>query len=237
MHLCYLLYSSKRITSVLSDRETNMVLVQRVLFRFITVIFFFTLFAAVVYATEPMKGDNNHARIWNKFAADSLRLHKKLTQGKNLRVKTRVAGYANVKNFYIEHRYYENEKLVSQVQWEKDDPKTLHTIEVYVHDKKGRVVRDYMAAYLPFYHNAPTQTLISFHHYKGNLHAFRSFDASGDKVLERCTGEDKNGQAINMLLDEDDLFNDPDDIIGSKDYDSCFKGLKQNKLGKYIIPQ
>jgi len=197
-----------------------------------------TLFmSAIVSATEPMKGDNKHVRTWNKFANDTLALHEKLTDGKNLEVKTSIGSYANVKDFYIEHRYLDNGKLISQVQWEKDDPTTLHTIETFVYDNKGRVIRDFMAAYLPFYHNAPTQTLISFHHYTGKLHAFRSFDATGDKVLERCTGTDIKGQEVNLLLDEDDLFNDPDEIIGSKEYNNCFDGLKQDKLGKYIIPQ
>jgi hypothetical protein len=190
-----------------------------------------------VFANEPMKEDSKHVRVWNKFAADTLRLHNQLTAGKNLQVKTRIGSYANVKDFYIEHRYLNNGKLISQVQWEKDNPETLHTIEVYVHDDKGRVIRDFLAAYLPFYHNAPTQTLASFHHYNGNLHAFRSFDATGDKVLERCTGKDRKGQEVNLLLDEDDLLNDPDDLIGSKEYDNCFAGLKQQQLGKYIIPQ
>lgn len=200
--------------------------------------FLATIFLATsVFATEPMKEDNKHVRVWNKFAQDTLSLHKKLTVGKNLSVKTRVGSYANVKDFYIEHRYYNKGKLVSQVQWEKDNPKTLHTVEVNVHDQNGRVTRDFLAAYLPFYHNAPTQTLASFHHYNGNLHAFRSFDATGDKVLERCTGKDAKGQVVNLLLDEDDLLNDPDDLIGTKEYNACFAGLKQQNLGKYIIPQ
>lgn len=190
-----------------------------------------------VFATEPMKGDSKHARIWNKFANDSLALHKKLTDGKDYQVKKSIGGYANVKNFYTEYLYLNKGKLVSQVQWEKDDPKTLHTIEVFIHDEKGRVARDFMAAYLPFYHNAPTQTLISFHHYNGKIHSFRSFDATGDKVLERCMGTDEKGQEINFLLDEDDLYNDPDAIIGSKEYNKCFAGLKQKKLGKFIVPQ
>ena len=193
--------------------------------------------SSVIFATEAMKGDNKHVRVWNKFANDSLALHKKLTDGKKLEVKTSIGSYANVKDFYIEHRYFDKGKLISQVQWEKDNPKTLHTIEVFVHDKQGRVIRDFMAAYLPFYHNAPTQTLISIHHYTGKLHAFRSFDATGDLVLERCMGTDEKGQAVNLLLDEDDLYNDPDEIIGSKEYNNCFEGLKQKKLGKYIIPQ
>lgn len=197
----------------------------------------FTFSVPVVLATEPMKNDSKHVRVWNKFAADTLSLHKKLTAGKNLSVKTRVGSYANVKDFYIEHRYFNKDKLVSQVQWEKDNPTTLHTVEVYVHDHKGRVSRDFLAAYLPFYRNAPTQTLASFHHYNGELHAFRSFDATGDTVLERCTGKDTNGQVINLLLDEDDLLNDPDELIGTKEYKACFAGLSQQELGKYIIPQ
>lgn len=208
-----------------------------VLYKVITFILFLPFMLSIASATEAMKGDNKHVRVWNKFAKDAFSLHKKLTEWKKLQVKTSIGGYANVKDFYVEHRYFDKDKLISQVQWEKDDPKTLHTIEVFVHDKKGRVVRDFMAAYLPFYHNAPTQTLISFHHYAGKLHAFRSFDASGDKVLERCMGKDEKGQTVNLLLDEDDLYNDPDDLIGSKEYNRCFSGLKQNELGIYILPQ
>lgn len=208
-----------------------------VLYKIITFILIIPFMFSVASATEAMKGDNKHVRVWNKFANDSFNLHKKLTDGKNLQVKTSIGSYANVKDFYIEHRYFDKGNLISQVQWEKDDPNTLHTIEVYVHDKKGRVIRDFMAAYLPFYHNAPTQTLISFHHYNDNLHAFRSFDASGDIVLERCMGKDNKGQSINILLDEDDLYNDDDGIMVSADYKQCFAGYKQDKLGKYIIPQ
>lgn len=207
------------------------------MFKIISMILIIPFLSNVAFAGEPMKEDNIHVRTWNKFASDCLALHKKLTDGKDHKVEKSIGSYANVKNFYTEHRYLKGDKLVSQVQWEKDDPKTLHTIEVYVHDDDGRVTRDFMAAYLPFYHNAPTQTLISFHHYTGNLHSFRTFDASGDKVLERCEGKNAQGQTVNMLLDEDDLFNDPDELIGSKEYNECFTGLTQNELGKYIIPQ
>lgn len=206
-------------------------------YQFFALIFVFPFMLSMASATEAMKGDNKHVRVWNKFANDSLLLHKKLTDGKKLEVKTSIGGYANVKDFYVEHRYFDKGRLISQVQWEKDDPKILHTIEVFVHDKEGRIARDFMAAYLPFYHNAPTQTLISIHHYNNELHAFRSFDASGDTVLERCMGKGNNGQPVNILLDEDDLFNDDDNIMSSADYKECFAGFKQDKLGKYIIPQ
>ena len=211
--------------------------VSSVFHKYLALIIIFPFMFSLASATEAMKGDNKHVRVWNKFADDSLKLHKKLTDGKKLDVETSIGSYANVKDFYIEHRYFDNGRLISQVQWEKDDPTILHTIEVFVHDKEGRVVRDFMAAYLPFYHNAPTQTLISIHHYNNELHAFRSFDASGDIVLERCTGKTNNGQLVNILLDEDDLFNDDDNIMASADYKECFAGFKQEKLGKYIIPQ
>lgn len=215
----------------------RLVTLNKMIIFFISLIIYGLSAFSVVSATETMKEDNKHVRVWNKFANDSLTLHKKLTEGKNLEIKTRIGGYANVKDFYIEHRYFDKGNLISQIQWEKDEPTKLHTIEVYLHNNKGHVIRDFMAAYLPFYHNAPTQTLISFHHYNGKLHAFRSFDASGDKVLERCTGENGEGQKVNLLLDEDDLLNDPDDIMSSKDYKNCFSGFKKNVLGKYIIPQ
>ncbi|MCK5342075.1 MAG: hypothetical protein KAR20_01655, partial [Candidatus Heimdallarchaeota archaeon] len=125
----------------------------------------------------------------------------------------------------------------SQVQWENGNQNKLHTIEIYIHDETGRVVRDFISAYLPSYHSAPTQTLISFHYYNAALHAFRTFDASGDTVLERCNGMNKKGQVVNLLLDEDELYNNDDSIIGSGDYNECFTGLKQKQLGKYIVPQ
>ena len=206
-------------------------------YKVLTLILTIPFISSAALATEAMIGDSKHVRVWNKFANDSLALHKKLTQGKKVEVKTSTGGYANVKDFYIEHRYFEKGKLISQVQWEKESPKTLHTIEVFVRDKQGRIIRDFVAAYLPFYHNAPTQTLISIHQYTDNLHAFRSFDASGDVVLERCTGKNKKGQNVNMLLDEDDLINDPDDMFTSKEYSECFSEFKQEKLGKYILPQ
>lgn len=192
---------------------------------------------SIASATEAMKGDNKHARVWNKFANDCLSLHKKLTEGKDLQVKNRVGSYTTADIFYTEHRYFDNGRLISQVQWENGNQNKLHTIEVYMHDKVGRIERDFISAYLPNYHYAPTQTLISFHHYNAALHAFRTFDASGYTVLERCTGKNKKGQVVNLLLDEDDLYNDYDGIIGSDDYNECFAGLKQNKLGKFIVPQ
>ena len=208
-----------------------------VLYKIIVLISIMPFIFSIAYSAEEMKEDNVHSLVWNKFANDCLSLHKKLTDGKNLQVKSREGKYNNVDFFYTEHRYFDKGNLISQVQWENGNKNLLHTIEVYLYDKKGRVVRDFISAYLPSYHHAPTQTLISFHHHTGELHAFRTFDASGDTVLERCTGMNKKGQSVDFILDEDDLYNDYDGIMESGEYIECFAGLKQHRLGKYIVPQ
>jgi len=162
------------------------------------------VFTGAVDAAEPLKQDNQHIHDWNRFAEQVYQLHQQLTQSGDISKQTRLGGYAEMPEFYREERFYRDNRLISKVQWEKANPKLLHAIEVFIHDDEGRVIRDYIAAYLPTYRNAPTQTLISLHRYQDQLHAFRSFDASGYRVIERCTGS-FNGQSVNLLLDEDSV--------------------------------
>lgn len=189
--------------------------------------------------SASMKEDNVHIRKWNKFANDTLKLHHKLIKKHRHDMEKSIGGYAENKEFYIEENYISQKtgKLLSKVQWEKANPDVMHTIEVYVHDKNGRVARDFLAAYLPGYHNAPVQTLISFHQYSGELHGFRSFDASGDTILERCEGEYK-GKPFEFILDEDELYaaSMEGNPIEEKVYALCVGKLPE-KLGKYIMPQ
>ena len=189
---------------------------------------------------QAMKEDNLHIRRWNGFAQKLLRLHEILIRQQAHSVTEKLGGYAHMKNFYREFRYTNKKtgKLISQVQWEKAYPTNLHTIEVYLYDEYGRVKRDFSAAYLPEYRNAPTQTLISLHAYNGLLHAFRTFDASGDHILDRCTGR-YNSKVINILLDDDDLYEgkfQKNGVMQSDTYRECFKGLP-DKAGKYLDPQ
>lgn len=186
-----------------------------------------------------MGEDKQHIFMWNLFVDNALVLHKKLIKAEYHKVSKTLGGYANDKNFYIqeEYRSVKTNKIISVLQWEKANPSVLHSIEVFVRDKHGRVIRDYIAAYLPYYHNAPVQTLISLHHYNDNLHSFRSFDATGDKLLERCSG-DYQGTPYEFSLDEDDMYmaflnGNP---IEEKMYDRCF-GMLQDNAGKYLRPQ
>ena len=196
------------------------------------------LFMGTVHAADPMKQDNQHIRTWNRFADQIYQLHLQLTQTKGISKKTRVGGYAQMPEFYREERFYQGDRLISKVQWENDKPDRLHTIEVFIHDEQGRVIRDNVAAYLPTYRNAPTQTLVSFHRYYDQLHAFRSFDASGYRIIERCTGS-LNGRNVNLLLDEDEIYEalgDSQGIMATDTYQVCFGDL-QTEAGKYLTPQ
>lgn len=190
------------------------------------------------HAAEPMKEDNQHVRSWNAFADNVYQLHQKLSQVDGVSTKTRFGGYAGMPEFYREERFYIGERLISKVQWEKAQENVLHSIEVFIHDDQGRVIRDYTAAYLPTYRNAPTQTLISLHRYHDQLHAFRTFDASGYRIIERCTGR-LEGREVNLLLDEDEIdaaMGDPASIMASAEYQACFGDL-QAEAGKYLLPQ
>lgn len=188
---------------------------------------------------QAMKEDNHHIRRWNRFANNLLELHKRLVSQQVNIIKTRMGGYAHLPEFYKEYKYINKKtgKLISQLQWEKAYPDNLHTIEVYVYDKYGRVIRDYSAAFLPDYRNAPTQTLISLHAYNGLLHAFRSFDATGDHILDRCEGRHM-GKKINILLDEDELYEkqfEKNGVMQSDTYLACFRGLPRT-VEEYLIP-
>jgi len=206
---------------------------------------YLSTFMAMLFFSSPVfaakvKGDNEHARKWNKFADDVLVLHETLIKKNPVHKKTELGGYSGNPKFYKEERHYAKThgKLISIVQWELDNPDLLHTIEVYVRDDDGRILRDYSAAYLPNYRNAPTQTLVSIHIHNGDLHAFRTFEATGDRIVERCTGKLK-GEEVNFILDEDEIayaMGGYTNIMEQADYKACFKGMPE-EAGKYLTPQ
>lgn len=192
-----------------------------------------------VRTPKPMKEDSQHVRTWNKFVDDLLALHKRIIAETPHSMTSKVGGYANFPRFYVEKEYRDKAgHLLSRVQWEREHPDTLHVIEVNRYDAKGRVVRDYAGAYLPVYHNAPVQTLVSLHGYNGKLHAFRTFDASGDMLYERCQGRYK-GKSVDINLDFDDVYvmeGKPDTVLTSKAYRACFHDVAKT-AGDYVHPQ
>jgi hypothetical protein len=187
-----------------------------------------------------MQVDNEHVKSWNAFSEQILELHKKQTKGKRIQETAVSGGYRDDPDFYREVTYTDQDtgKVLSIIQWEIENSNVVHSIEAFVYDDKGRVIRDYMAAYLPGQRNAPVQTLINLHHYNGGLHAYRQFDVSKDVIYEYCSGEFK-GQQQELRLFEDDLAAtdyDARQLLKSPLYKACFGGL-QAEIGKYINPQ
>lgn len=183
--------------------------------------------------------DNVHVRTWNRFARELYALHQQRIAGQRLRTEERVGGYPDMPKFYREVSYYDaaTGRLLSRIQWEREHPDTIHVIEVFIRDARGRIIRDYTAAFLPYYRNAPTQTLISLHRYNGPLHAFRTFDASGARIFERCQGTWR-GEVVDFMFDEDDIDvqeGTPGSLMESATYKACFDGL-QKTAGEYLRP-
>jgi hypothetical protein len=199
----------------------------------------FVLSSAV--QADAMQEDNLHVRTWNNFAHNILKLHKELIKDQDVRTEKGKGGYNHLKDWhYREEKYYNKDtgKLISKIQWDGSKENQLHTIEVYIRDDQGRVKRDYIAAFLPHYHNAPVQTLISLHRYNDDLHAFRSFDASGYRVVERCQGS-YQGEPVELLLDEDEIAElqyEKDSVMQSQLYEACFGDL-QTEAGDYLTPR
>ena len=185
---------------------------------------------------QAMTEDKTHVSSWNDFADSCVALHKKQLADTKVREQTRVGGYVGRPEFFTEHTYYDADSgvMLSRLQWESAHSDRLHACEVYVHDEQGRVVRDYAVAYLPDSRNAPMQTLINLHHYSDGLHAFRQFDASGDRIYEYCEG-DWNGKSVQLRLFEDDIYgNSP--MMSSPEYAVCFQELPE-RPGEYLQPR
>ena len=202
---------------------------------FITLVFITTI-NPVISATRDntLKSDPIQVNKWNKFVAELYELH--LNKIKKVPIRTTEitggygGGFAN-KEFYREISYFNKiaNRIVSKIQWEIDKPNTIHTIEVFIYDKQGKVKTDYYARYLPYARNTPVQTLINIHNYNDNLHSFRQFDANGELIYETCRGRlfDKE---INLHLDNEEIFdfrNNNSDEWLNEVYSSCFLNVSQ----------
>lgn len=185
--------------------------------------------AALVLGSMPAHAESAHERLWNRFAEDVFALHQRQLAGRDVEERSRVGGYAGRPEFYREVEYSDagSGALLSRIRWVREQPGTIDVIEVFVRDGQGRIVRDYTAAWLPEYRKAPSQTLVSLHSYTGGLHAFRMFDASGDRLYERCEGEYR-GESLRLEVDQEMFYDarlDPGPIFESEEYRRCFDGL------------
>lgn len=169
-------------------------------------------------------------------------LHKRLIEGRAVAVASRTGGYANQPEHYQEQTYTDSRtsQVISRLQWVRQTPTLLHSIEVYVHDRHGRVLRDYTAWYLPDFRNAPWAATVSMYAHPEGLTAFRTFDASDNLVWEVCRGQYR-GKEIDLAFDEFARLREErkpgGGAQGSPLYKLCFGSLPANSAGRYLKPQ
>lgn len=199
----------------------------------------------VVNAKEQLyrqKEDKQHVRSWNRFADSLLKLHQYQLQQHNVRTTEESGGYgglSSVPDYYREVSYYDKQsgKLLSRVQWEKDNPQVPHVIEVFVYDQHNELSRDYLVAWLPGFRNAPIQTLINLHNTSDNLRAFRQFDASGNRIYEFCEGSHFDS-AVDISIEDYELSPFAPvkpAVMSSEAYTECF-GILPVNAGVYLNP-
>jgi len=126
-------------------------------------------------AAGSLRADTLQVGEWNRFVDRLLAAHNSFLGSHQIRTQEEIGGYAGQPEFYREVSYFDSrtDRLLSRIRWEMERPDAIHVIEILFYDEKGRVERDYSAAYLPKYRNAPYQTLVNLHRYTGALHAFR----------------------------------------------------------------
>lgn len=189
--------------------------------------------------TSSAQVDDRKVRQWNAFADNLYRLHQQQIEGRKIRETEQFGGYARLPKFYREVSYFDADsgRLLSRIQWEHENPERIHGIEVYVYDDQGRVIRDYMAWYLPHYRNAPRQTTINLHSYADDWHGWRQFDGSGVRTYEKCTR--LPGEKLVFELAEERIEQAEEtsgSVAHTRDYKRCFGGL-QKTAGRYLTPQ
>lgn len=185
---------------------------------------------------KQMEVDEDHVTSWNRFAGKVYGLHQKQIAGREIRQTevtdlyggTAASGYAYKETSYHDAR---TGLLLSRVRVDRDRPKILHIVEVFVHDEQGRVARDYASIYLPWSQNAPMRTMINMHQYNSDLHAFRQFDASGNRIYEQCKGTHA-GTPVEISLEQQDIGSH---TTATDAYRTCFAGV-QDTAGAYLIP-
>ena len=190
-----------------------------------------------------LKEDKTQVTNWNNFVTELYQLHLDITQRSRVSTSEITGGYGGThanKDFYREVSYFnrDTKQLISKIQWETARPDTIHTIEIFLYDKQGRVKTDFYARYLPESRNAPVQTLINLHNYSDQLHAFRHFDANGELIYETCRGKFFD-DTINLHLDDEEIIDfrtENNNEIMNEAYSSCFLNVSQT-AADYLHPK
>ena len=187
--------------------------------------------------TRQVDVDDNHVVSWNRFAVNTYNLHKQRLANKEVRLTEVMGEYGGLAAkgiFYKETSYHDARTglLLSRIRVDRDKPEILHIAEVFIHDGQGRLIRDFAALYLPWSQNAPMQTMINVHHHTPYLHAYRQFDASGERIYEQCKGT-ASGAKMDISLEQQEINARS---TASAAYQACFEGVPDT-AGIYLNPQ
>lgn len=178
---------------------------------------------------KNMQVDQQHISSWNEFFKRVYALHLYQLSKHEVYTKSSSGGYGGNPDFYHEVKYYnnKNDQLLARIQWEKDKPKQIHMIEVFVYNQRNQLQRDYLVAFLPEHRNAPIQTLINLHYHNKEFHSYRQFDASGARLYEHCKGRYFNEPMFISLMEEDFFTQDKFTLatLSGEAYLSCFEHL------------
>lgn len=185
---------------------------------------------------KQMEVDEDHVASWNRFAGKVYDLHQRQIAGREIRRTeltgeyngTAASGYAYKETSYHDAR---TGQLLSRVRVDRDRPGIVHIVEVFIYDEQGRVARDFASIYLPWARNAPIRTLINVHRYSNGLHAYRQFDASGNRIYEQCKGIHV-GTPVEISLEQEEIG---PPATTSDAYRICFAGA-QETAGVYLVP-
>lgn len=183
-----------------------------------------------------MDVNQEQVRQWNRFAETLVELHRKGIANREIRESEetgRHGGDFAGRFTYREVSYHDAKsgRLLSRIRRGEDNPDKIQMIDVFVYDASGRIVRDYTAIYLPWARNAPIRTFINLHQFHEGLHAFRQFDASGNRLYEQCRGK-LSGNAIDLSLED---YRIDSKVTETGSYRACF-GKLPDTAESYLIP-
>lgn len=176
-----------------------------------------------------MTPDEDQVQTWNRFADTVYALHERMLATHEVRSTEETGRYGGefAKRFgFRETSYYDakSNRLLSRVRRDQDKPDDVHIVEVFVYDPAGRVARDFSFIYLPWARNAPIRTFINLHQHSEGLHAYRQFDASGNRLYEYCEGK-SSGREVKISLED---FQIKPKVISTKTYRACFAKIPPN---------
>lgn len=188
-------------------------------------------------------GVNDHDTVWNRFVEAVHALHQRQLKDRTVQTTETIGDYHGFPGFYREIKYRDATSglVLSTIQWEREHPERIHSIEVNVYGADGRLLRDYMGWYLPNRRSVPRATAINLYHYGDGMRGWRQFDASGERTYEKCSAwrDGKGGKTLIELGDEKvqaALANPHAGVMVSDLYRRCFGGLPDT-AGEYLTPQ